>query len=339
MRNPRKTGARTIGVPSRDTAARRLLSEPAMRNVLTKAILSWKPLRKVRDAILRDLAIPQRMPALPPANDVSPSPRDRAEMDRRLADAVRGKVVLVTGGSSGIGLAAAQRIAAAGATTLVCGRDRERLTEAARLIGPRARAVEVDLSDLARCDAFVDEILREYGRVDVLVNNAGRSIRRPLEESLDRFHDFQRTMQLNYFGALRLTMALLPKMAARRAGHVVNISSVAVLMSAPRFSAYVASKAALDAWTNCVANEYAGSGIDFTTIHMPLVKTPMIAPTRAYDRVPSLSTDEAADMIVQAIVEKPPRIATGIGVLGDLLHTVLPGAARALMNNTFRKAA
>src|SRR5215475_449018 len=178
-----------------------------MRRALTKALLSLRPVRRLRDAILRDLALPDPIQALPPANDSTT--RTDAETECLLAEAVQGKVVLITGGSSGIGLAAAQRIAAAGATTLICGRDRERLAEAVRQIGPRARAYEVDVADLARCDGLVDEILAEHGRVDILVNNAGRSIRRPLEESLDRFHDFQRTMQLNYFGALRLTMGLL----------------------------------------------------------------------------------------------------------------------------------
>jgi NAD(P)-dependent dehydrogenase (short-subunit alcohol dehydrogenase family) len=170
----------------------------------------------------------------------------------------------------------------------------------------------------------------------VLINNAGRSIRRGIESSYDRFHDFERTMQLNYFGCLRVTMGLLPQMVARHRGHVINISSIGVLTNAPRFSAYVASKAALDAWTRCAASEYIDVGVSFTTINMPLVRTPMIAPTRIYQNVPALSPEEAADLVVQAIVEKPVRIATRLGVFGEVLHAVAPRIAQIAMNTTFR---
>ena len=149
--------------------------------------------------------------------------------------------------------------------------------------------------------------------MDILVNNAGRSIRRAIENSFDRFHDFERTMQLNYFGALRLTMGLLPKMMEKRRGHIINISSIGVLTNAPRFSAYVASKAAMDAFSKCAASEFADRGIEFTTINMPLVKTPMIAPTKLYDQVPTLTPEDAADLVVQAIIYKPVRIATRLG--------------------------
>ena len=171
-------------------------------------------------------------------------------------------------------------------------------------------------------------LIENYGGVDVLINNAGRSIRRGIESSNDRFHDFERTMQLNYFGCLRITMGLLPSMAAKRKGHVVNISSIGVLTNAPRFSAYVASKAALDAWTRCAASEYLDVGVTFTTINMPLVRTPMIAPTKIYQNVPTLSPEEAADLIVQAIVYKPVRIATRLGVFGQVLHALAPRVAQ-----------
>src|SRR4030095_2360755 len=175
-----------------------------------------------------------------------------------------------------------------------------------------------------------------YGGVDFLVNNAGRSIRRAIESSYDRFHDFERTMQLNYFGCLRVTMGLLPGMVAKRRGHVVNISSIGVLTNAPRFSAYVARQAALDAWTRCASSEFADTGITFTTINMPLVRTPMIAPTKIYNNVPTLSPEEAADLIVQAIVYKPVRIATRLGIFGEVLHALVPRVAQIVMNTTFR---
>ena len=140
---------------------------------------------------------------------------------------------------------------------------------------------------MASCDALVEKVLAEHGGVDILINNAGRSIRRSIELSYDRFHDFERTMQLNYFGSLRLIMGFLPKMTERRRGQIINISSIGVLANSPRFSAYVASKAALDAFSRCAQGELSGKGIAFTTINMPLVKTPMIAPTKMYDSVPT----------------------------------------------------
>ena len=143
-------------------------------------------------------------------------------------------------------------------------------------------------------------------------------------------------MQLNYFGALRLTMGLLPKMIAQKRGHVINISSIGVLTNAPRFSAYVASKSALDAWTRCAASEFVDVGIKFTTINMPLVKTPMIAPTKIYQNVPALLPTEAANLIVDAIVHKPVRIATRLGVFGEILHALVPKIAQIIMNTSFR---
>jgi len=193
-----------------------------------------------------------------------------------------------------------------------------------------------DLASIESCDKMVAWLVETYGGVDVLINNAGRSIRRGIESSYDRFHDYERTMQLNYFGCLRTTMGLLPHMSTKRKGHVVNISSIGVLTNAPRFSAYVASKAALDAWTRCAASEYIDVGITFTTINMPLVRTPMIAPTKLYQNVPTLSPEEAADLIVQAIVYKPVRIATRLGVFGQVLHAVAPRIAQIVMNTTFR---
>jgi NAD(P)-dependent dehydrogenase (short-subunit alcohol dehydrogenase family) len=189
---------------------------------------------------------------------------------------------------------------------------------------------------MADCAASCKLLDRNHGGVDFLINNAGRSIRRAIESSYDRFHDFERTMQLNYFGCLRVTMGLLPGMVAKRKGHVVNISSIGVLTNAPRFSAYVASKAALDAWTRCASSEFADQGITFTTINMPLVRTPMIAPTKIYNNVPTLSPEEAADMIAQACIYKPVRIATRLGIFGQLLHALAPRVAQIVMNTSFR---
>ena len=260
-------------------------------------------------------------------------------VDHSLSGKVKGRVVVITGGSSGIGKAAALKIAAAGAKVVICARGEEELAATKKEItdaGGESHTYVVDLAEFASCDAFVQRVLAEHGGVDVLVNNAGRSIRRSIALSYDRFHDFERTMQLNYFGALRLVMGFLPSMAERHRGHIINISSIGVLTNAPRFSAYVASKAALDAFSRCAQAEYSDLGINFTTINMPLVKTPMIAPTKMYDHVPTLSPDEAGDLIVEAIVERPVRIATRLGTFASILYALAPRADKIIMNTAFR---
>jgi NAD(P)-dependent dehydrogenase (short-subunit alcohol dehydrogenase family) len=262
-------------------------------------------------------------------------------VDRSLSSRVKGKVVLITGGSSGIGLATAKKVAAAGATTLICARGLEDLEKAkaeiqAETKGAKVAVYQVDLAELASADELVKKVLAEHGAVDVLINNAGRSIRRSIELSYDRFHDYERTMQLNYFGSLRLIMGLLPSMTDRRKGHVINISSIGVLTNAPRFSAYVASKAALDAFARCAASEFADKNIHFTIINMPLVKTPMIGPTKIYDNVPTLSPEEAADMVVRGIIERPHRLATRLGIFAEMLHLMAPKVYQVVLNTAFQ---
>ncbi len=341
-----------------------------------RGLLALTPVRRIRNAVMKDLGLPEDIitfvnyptrfdcreaaAALKGSGIACPNLEDYAYrlwdywernldpdlfIDRTLAGQVKGRVVLVTGGSSGIGLAAAHKIAQAGAITVIAARDQDKLEEARWQIeaaladnpnGGQVVTLSADLADYASCDRLAAELVERFGGVDVLINNAGRSIRRGIESSYDRFHDFERTMQLNYFGCLRVTMGLLPQMAARRRGHVVNISSIGVLTNAPRFSAYVASKAALDAWTRCAASEFIDVGVTFTTINMPLVKTPMIAPTKIYENVPTLTPEQAADLIVQAIVYKPVRIATRLGVFGQMLHAVAPRIAQIVMNTTFR---
>ncbi len=259
-------------------------------------------------------------------------------IDRSLKGKVKGKVVLITGGSSGIGLSTAQRVAEAGATTIIVARREEELfnaRDAMKKAGGKVYAYTADLADMASCDALVATVLAEHGHVDILVNNAGRSIRRSIEASYDRFHDFERTMQLNYFGSIRLIMGFMPMMTQRRKGHIINISSIGVLANSPRFSAYVASKAALDAFSRCAQGELSGKGISFTTINMPLVKTPMIAPTKMYDSVPTLSPDEAADLVVKGIIERPSRIATRLGIFAALVNAVAPKAYEVVMSTAF----
>ena len=337
---------------------------------IKKSLMAMAPVRRVRNAVMKDLGLPEEMltfinyptrfdcretlAALKGSGVECPNLKDYAWrlwdywerhldpelfIDRTLKGTVAGKVVLITGGSSGIGLAAAHKFAEAGATTIICGRDQDKLDEAcaeAKAKGYQFIAYSADIADMADCDRFVQLLIDNHGGVDFLINNAGRSIRRAIESSYDRFHDYERTMQLNYFGCLRVTMGLLPGMVEKRKGHVVNISSIGVLTNAPRFSAYVASKAALDAWTRCASSEFADQGITFTTINMPLVRTPMIAPTKIYNNVPTLSPEEAADMIAQACIFKPVRIATRLGITGQLLHALVPRVAQITMNTSFR---
>lgn len=335
-----------------------------------KSLMALAPVRRVRNAVMKDLGLPEDMltfinyptrfdcretlAALKGSGVACPNLKDYAWrlwdywernldpelfIDRSLKGTVAGKVVLITGGSSGIGLAAAHKFAEAGATTIICGRDQDKLDEAcaeAKAKGYQFIAYSADIADMADCDRFVQLLIDNHGGVDFLINNAGRSIRRAIESSYDRFHDYERTMQLNYFGCLRVTMGFLPGMVEKRKGHVVNISSIGVLTNAPRFSAYVASKAALDAWTRCASSEFADQGITFTTINMPLVRTPMIAPTKIYNNVPTLAPEEAADMIAQACIFKPVRIATRLGITGQLLHALVPRVAQITMNTSFR---
>ena len=260
-------------------------------------------------------------------------------IDRSLRGHVEGKVVVVTGGSSGIGEATALMMAQAGARVAVIARDPVKLEEAVQFIredGGDVHGYAADITDGESCEAAIARIEKELGDVAILINNAGRSIRRGISASYDRFHDFERTMDVNYFGSLRMIMGLLPGMEKRHRGHVINISSIGVLSNAPRFSAYVASKAALDAFSRCASAEFSDTGVFFTTINMPLVRTPMIAPTKIYDNVPTISPEEAAAMVKQAVIYKPPRIATRLGIFAQVLHAVAPKVSEIVMNSAFR---
>lgn len=260
-------------------------------------------------------------------------------IDRSLAGHVRDKVVLVTGASSGIGKATALMMAKAGAKVVIVARGEEELLATRQEIeseGGIAFSYTCDLADYAATDRLVSKVLKEHGAVDILVNNAGRSIRRSIALSYDRFHDFERCIQLNYFGSLKMILGLLPVMAERRQGQIINISSIGVLSNAPRFSAYVASKAALDAFSRCAAAEYNDTGIAFTTINMPLVRTPMIAPTKIYESVPTITPEDAADLIKQAVIYRPQRIATRLGIFAQVLHAVAPKISEIIMNTAFR---
>lgn len=259
--------------------------------------------------------------------------------DRSLGGAIGGKVVMITGASSGIGEEAAIKVAAAGGKVLLVARSRDKLEEIKTRIeeeGGEAFVHPADLSDTDDIERMADEVLAEHGHVDVLVNNAGRSIRRSVALSYDRFHDYERTMQLNYFGSLKLILKLLPRMRERKSGHIINVSSIGVQTNAPRFSAYVASKAALDAFSRCIGSEIIDDKVHITTIHMPLVRTAMIAPTKMYDAFPAISPDEAAEMITGAMIRKPKKVATRLGNFGELMYSLSPKASDAILNTGYK---
>src|SRR5271165_4909329 len=329
------------------------------------------PWRQVRKLALRELEVPEEVLAhieLVPRFDSRETTRALAgtafeappplgeyvgrlwdywerEMDtnmgrgRTLTEALSGKHVLITGASSGIGRATALKVAAAGGVPLLVARNVDKLEEVRAEIvaaGGTAYVYAADVSDMESVERLLERVLGDHRNVDMLVNNAGRSIRRSIALSYDRFHDFERTIQLNYFGAVKLIIGLLPHMRERGSGHIVNVSSIGVQTSPPRFSAYVASKAALDAFSRVVASEVIGDGVTFTTIHMPLVRTPMIAPTKMYDAFPAISPDEAADMICEAMRSRPKEMGTRIGKFGEVAYSLNPGAVDRLLHLAYR---
>lgn len=260
------------------------------------------------------------------------------KIPKALMSRVKGKVIVVTGASSGIGFITAKKLAKGGAKVCLVSRTREKLEETRDIIakfGGDSYVYPCDLNNMEDIDQCAEAILKDHNHVDILVNNAGRSIRRGVFESLDRFHDFERTMQLNYFGAIRMIMAFLPSMGRRRSGHVINISSIGCLTNVPRFSAYVASKSALDAFSRCISAEVASRNIYLTTIYMPLVRTPMIAPTKLYDYVPTLTPEQAGNMVVSAVLEKPKRIASPLGTTAQVSYALWPKVNDYVLNKAF----
>jgi NAD(P)-dependent dehydrogenase (short-subunit alcohol dehydrogenase family) len=339
---------------------------PALR----KGLAHLPPVRRITDQVLADLGIPRRVlsyasqttrfdctdtrRALEGSGLEVPDLESYAyrlwdywernldpdlHRDRSLAGAVRGKRVLISGASSGIGRAAARKIGEAGGIVHLVARSADKLESVKSEIenaGGTAHVHTADLSDLNSCDALVAEIVDKHGGIDVLINNAGRSIRRSLALSEQRFHDFERTMQLNYFGALKLIMGFVPGMRERAGGHIINISSLGVQTNPPRFSAYVASKAALDAFSRCAASELVDHGIAITTVFMPLVKTDMIAPTKIYEAFPTRTPEEAADLICEAIIERPKRVSTRLGIFGEIAYAAAPKAVDVVLNAAYK---
>jgi thioester reductase-like protein len=345
-----------------------------MTDMLPKGVLSYAmklpALKDIRRSLLADLGVPDSVIEyigltasfdardtkralegsgieLPPLESYSEKLWDYWERnldpdlfkDRSFEGAVNGRTVIITGASSGIGLAAAHKIAAAGGIPLLVARSEDKLNEAKAEIernGGTAYAYTADLSDYDSIDALVEKIFSEHASIDMLVNNAGRSIRRSVAYSYDRFHDYERTIKLNYLGTIKLVLGVLPHMREKKSGHIVNVSSIGVQTNPPRFSAYVASKAALDAFTRVVSSETIGDNVSFTTIHMPLVRTAMIAPTKIYDSFPTISPDEAADLICEAIRAKPKQINTRLGTFGEVLYALAPKAVDQILHMAYK---
>ncbi|UNB51221.1 SDR family oxidoreductase [Mycolicibacterium sp. YH-1] len=262
---------------------------------------------------------------------------DRARRDDPRGPLV-GKHVIITGASSGIGRASAIAIAERGATVFALARNASALDDLVaeiRQTGGQAYAFTCDVTDSASVEHTVKDILGRFGHVDYLVNNAGRSIRRSVTASTDRLHDYERVMAVNYFGSVRMVLALLPHWQERRFGHVVNVSSAGVQASSPKYSAYVPTKAALDAFADVVGTETLSEHITFTSIHMPLVRTPMIAPSRRLNPVPPITAEHAAAMVVRGLVEKPTRIDTPLGTLADFGTYLTPKLSRRLLHQLY----
>ena len=373
--NPLKAG-QIINLFSRSAHAPQMSMrlDPQMLDIVPPAVrgglMMLSPVQRVVDTVLSDLGIPRQVLvyvnypttfdcsntlealegsgiSVPPLATYADRLWDYWERnldpdlfkDRSLGGAVGGKVVMITGASSGIGHETALKVGEAGGIVLLVARSADKLEELKAEIeelGGEAHVHPCDLSDVEDVERMANEVLAQHGHVDVLVNNAGRSIRRSVELSYDRFHDFQRTMQLNYFGALKLILTLLPRMRERKSGHIINISSIGVQTNAPRFSAYVASKAALDAFSRTISSEVVDDGVDITAVYMPLVRTPMIAPTKMYDAFPTIGPEEAAEMITDAMIRKPKKVATRLGNFGELLYNVSPKTSDAILNTGYK---
>ena len=261
-----------------------------------------------------------------------------AVQGRKLEDAVNGKTALITGGSSGIGEAAAHKVAEAGGTVVLVARTPENLEKVADDIrgnGGIAHVYPCDLSDMDAIATMADKVLEDLGGVDILINNAGRSIRRSLALSYDRIHDYQRTIQLNYLGAVQLILKFTPGMRERGFGHIVNVSSVGVQTRAPRFGAYIASKAALDSLCDVLQAETVSDNVRFTTVHMALVRTPMISPTTMYDKFPTLTPDQAAGVIADALIHRPRRASSPFGSFAAVADALNPAVMDRVRNRAF----
>jgi short-subunit dehydrogenase len=258
--------------------------------------------------------------------------------DRALRERVAGRAVVITGASSGIGEALANRLGDAGAKVLLVARSADKLETMKRSIearGGTAFAYPGDLSDAEDTQRLISTVLEQHAQVDILVNNAGISIRRSVQKSYDRVHDFERTLSLNFLGAVRLIMGFLPGMRAQKQGQIINVSTIGVQVNVPRYGAYIASKAALDAFSRVLAIEALKDGVKVTTIYMPLVKTPMMKSTTIYDAFPMRTAEQATDLIVDGIIRQPKRVAVPVGNLFEFAYGVAPSAIDRVLSAAY----
>ena len=261
-------------------------------------------------------------------------------VQKSLFQSVDGKHVLITGASSGIGKAVAEYLAGSGAILHLVARNHEKLQLVKEGVSAQGTQVFIhacDLSVEADVSRLVQSIVAEHGGVDILINNAGRSIRRDVTESFERLHDFRRTMELNYFAAMGLILGFLPTMTDRGYGHVINVLTMGVQVRTPRFAAYVASKSALDAATRSIAGELKGRNLHFTQVYLPLVRTPMIEPTKVYRDMKAWTPEEAAEAILGAIVSRDSTVSLAMGKVAELLHFAIPDRALSIVNWFYRR--
>ena len=245
---------------------------------------------------------------------------------------------MITGASSGIGEALANRLGDAGARVLLVARSADKLEAMKQTIEARGGTAFVypgDLSDAEDTQRLISTVLEQHAHVDILVNNAGISIRRSVQKSYDRVHDFERTLSLNFLGAVRLIMGFLPGMRAQKQGQIINVSTIGVQVNVPRYGAYIASKAALDAFSRVLAVEALKDGVKVTTIYMPLVKTPMMKSTTIYDAFPMRTAEQATDLVVEGIIRQPKRVAIPVGNLFEFAYGVAPGAIDRVLSAAY----
>ena len=258
--------------------------------------------------------------------------------DRALQQRVSGRTVVITGASSGIGEALADRLGDAGAKVLLVARSADKLEAMKQTIEARGGTSFVypgDLSDAEDTQRLISTVLEQHAHVDILVNNAGISIRRSVQKSYDRVHDFERTLSLNFLGAVRLIMGFLPGMRAQKQGQIINVSTIGVQVNVPRYGAYIASKAALDAFSRVLAVEALKDGVKVTTIYMPLVKTPMMKSTTIYDAFPMRTAEQATDLVVEGIIRQPKRVAIPVGNLFEFAYGIAPSAIDRVLSAAY----
>jgi short-subunit dehydrogenase len=248
--------------------------------------------------------------------------------------------VVITGASSGIGAHAARQMAERGATVCLLARradELERVRERITSAGGQAHVYPVDLTDADAADAVIKQLLADHPRIDVLVNNAARSIRRPITEALDRLHDYERTISINYLAAVRLTLGLLPRFLEQGHGHVVVSTTMSTQIPIPLFSAYLASKSALESFARSLSAELGDRGITTTIVHFPMVRTEMTAATDIYQAMPMMSARKAAGWLVKAAASRPTRVTSVTGAVGELGMATAPGVITRLTRPMFRR--